>query len=155
MSRSSAIILAALALAAPTRSAELESNFVMPPASARPWVYMFCDNGNLTKTGVTVASYYFGNYHPNDPRNEKIKGRGWSEWELIKPGQVRRTNWAATEWLFQGKQETAAWRNALSNTLSDPRCRYVCIFNWESIRSNEAVLNAVSELVEKEGRLTR
>ena len=56
--------------------------------------------------------------------------------------------WAATEWLFQGKQETAAWRNALANTLSDPRCRYVCIFNWESIRSSEAVLQAISELVE-------
>ena len=56
--------------------------------------------------------------------------------------------WAATEWLFQGKRETAAWRNALSNTLSDPRCRYVCIFNWESIRSSEPVLKAISELVE-------
>lgn len=56
--------------------------------------------------------------------------------------------WAATEWLFQGKWETDAWRTALSNTLSDPRCRYVCIFNWESIRSSEAVLKAIAELVE-------
>jgi len=32
---------------------------------------------------VTVACYYFGNYHPNDPRNEKAKGGGWSEWELV------------------------------------------------------------------------
>jgi hypothetical protein len=56
--------------------------------------------------------------------------------------------WAATEWLFQGQRETVPWRNALSNTLSDPRCRYVCIFNWETIRSSEAVLKAISELVE-------
>ena len=60
--------------------------------------------------------------------------------------------WAATEWLFQGKRETVAWRNALANTLSDPRCRYVCIFNWESIRSSEAVLKSISELVETSGR---
>jgi hypothetical protein len=38
---------------------------------------------------VTVASYYFGNYHPNDPRNEKEKGKGWSEWELVKGAKPR------------------------------------------------------------------
>lgn len=40
-------------------------------------------------TGITVASYYFGQYHPNDPRNEKVKGKGWSEWELIKAARPR------------------------------------------------------------------
>ena len=38
---------------------------------------------------ITVASYYFGQYHPNDPRNEKTKGKGWSEWELIKAAKPR------------------------------------------------------------------
>jgi glycosyl transferase family WbsX len=38
---------------------------------------------------ITVASYYFGQYHPNDPRNEKTKGKGWSEWELIKTAKPR------------------------------------------------------------------
>jgi hypothetical protein len=38
---------------------------------------------------ITVASYYFGNYHPNDPRNEKTKGKGWSEWELVKAARPR------------------------------------------------------------------
>lgn len=56
--------------------------------------------------------------------------------------------WAATEWLLQGTRETDAWHDALANTLSDPRCRYVCIFNWESIRFSEAVLQAVTDLVE-------
>jgi hypothetical protein len=56
--------------------------------------------------------------------------------------------WAATEWLLQGTQETAAWHNALANTLADPRCRYICIFNWESIRSSESVQQAITELVE-------
>jgi hypothetical protein len=38
---------------------------------------------------ITVASYYFGNYHPNDPRNEKEKGTGWAEWELVKAAKPR------------------------------------------------------------------
>ncbi len=54
--------------------------------------------------------------------------------------------WAATEWLLQGTLEADDWRRALTNTLADPRCRYVCIFNWESIRSSESVLRAISDL---------
>ncbi len=38
---------------------------------------------------ITVASYYFGNYHPGDPRNVKAKGAGWSEWELVKNARPR------------------------------------------------------------------
>lgn len=38
---------------------------------------------------VTVASYYFGNYHPGDPRNVKSKGPNWSEWELVKAAKPR------------------------------------------------------------------
>lgn len=38
---------------------------------------------------ITVACYYFGNYHPGDPRNEKSKGKGWSEWELVKAAKPR------------------------------------------------------------------
>jgi len=41
------------------------------------------------KKDITVASYYFGQYHPNDPRNEKEKGKGWSEWDLIKAAKPR------------------------------------------------------------------
>lgn len=40
-------------------------------------------------SATTVASYYFPNYHPNDPRNEKYHGRGWSEWELVKAAKPR------------------------------------------------------------------
>ncbi len=36
-----------------------------------------------------VAAYYFPNYHPNDARNEKLKGKGWSEWELVKAAKPR------------------------------------------------------------------
>jgi len=35
-----------------------------------------------------VACYYFPNYHP-DPRNEKLHGKGWTEWELVKRAKPR------------------------------------------------------------------
>jgi len=38
---------------------------------------------------IIVASYYFPNYHTDDPRNIVNKGRGWSEWELVKAAQPR------------------------------------------------------------------
>lgn len=38
---------------------------------------------------ITVASYYFGNYHPGDPRNVKSRGKDWSEWELVKAAKPR------------------------------------------------------------------
>jgi hypothetical protein len=37
----------------------------------------------------TVACYYFGNYHPGDPRNAALKGPGWTEWELVKAARPR------------------------------------------------------------------
>lgn len=45
--------------------------------------------GTAPDDKITVASYYFGNYHPGDPRNEKAKGPGWSEWELVKDAKPR------------------------------------------------------------------
>lgn len=36
-----------------------------------------------------VACYYFPNYHIGDSRNEKLKGKGWSEWELVKQARPR------------------------------------------------------------------
>src|ERR1700722_18526084 len=41
---------------------------------------------------ITVAAYYFPDYHPGDPRNEKAKGHGWSEWELVKQAKPRFPN---------------------------------------------------------------
>jgi len=38
---------------------------------------------------VTAVSYYFGNYHPGDPRNAKAKGSAWTEWELVKNARPR------------------------------------------------------------------
>jgi hypothetical protein len=36
-----------------------------------------------------VAVYYFPNYHPGDPRNSRMKGEKWSEWELVKAAKPR------------------------------------------------------------------
>jgi hypothetical protein len=38
---------------------------------------------------ITVAAYYFANYHTDDPRNIIHKGASWSEWELVKAAQPR------------------------------------------------------------------
>ena len=38
---------------------------------------------------ITVAAYYFPNYHPSDTRMNALKGEGWSEWELIKAATPR------------------------------------------------------------------
>lgn len=45
--------------------------------------------GAVQATRPTVACYYFPNYHPGDPRNEKAKGKGWAEWELVKAAKPR------------------------------------------------------------------
>ncbi|HET6558873.1 MAG TPA: glycoside hydrolase family 99-like domain-containing protein [Prolixibacteraceae bacterium] len=42
---------------------------------------------NTESQKITVAAYYFPNYHTNDPRNSKTLGSDWSEWELLKAAQ--------------------------------------------------------------------
>ncbi len=40
------------------------------------------------KDNITIATYYFPNYHP-DLRNAKQHGTGWTEWELVKRAEPR------------------------------------------------------------------
>ncbi|HEV7926658.1 MAG TPA: glycosyl hydrolase, partial [Verrucomicrobiae bacterium] len=50
-------LLIALALSLYSRplvAADLSAQFAQPPASARPWVYWFWNNGNVTKAGITA-----------------------------------------------------------------------------------------------------
>lgn len=50
---------------------------------------------------ITVACYYFPNYHTDDVRNIQAKGKHWSEWELVKEAKPR----------FEGHQQpkVPAW----------------------------------------------
>jgi hypothetical protein len=51
-----------------------------------------CNSGKKANPDVekiTVAAYYFPNYHIDDPRNVINKGAGWSEWELVKAAKPR------------------------------------------------------------------
>ncbi len=54
---------------------------------------ILCGCGNTQKKtdaeDITVACYYFPDYHTGDPRNEARKGKGWSEWELVKTAKPR------------------------------------------------------------------
>jgi alpha-L-rhamnosidase len=39
---------------APLMASDISAQFAKPPASARPWVYWFWNNGNVTKAGITA-----------------------------------------------------------------------------------------------------
>lgn len=56
--------------------------------------------------------------------------------------------WAAAEWLYMGPGGAEAWQHALQNALSDNRCRYVCIFNWEGINKNQQALDGIRRVLQ-------
>lgn len=49
-----ALALIALSGHAPAHCSSIEKDFASPPASARPWVYWFWLNGNITPEGITA-----------------------------------------------------------------------------------------------------
>jgi hypothetical protein len=56
--------------------------------------------------------------------------------------------WAAVEWLLMGSHDVQAWRSAIKNTLSDPKCRYVCIYNWSAIKNDRAAIDAIHRILD-------
>ncbi len=48
------ILGAALLLGRPAAADSLQQRFTAPPAAARPWVYWFWSNGNITRQGITA-----------------------------------------------------------------------------------------------------
>ncbi len=56
--------------------------------------------------------------------------------------------WAAVEWLLMGDNDRDDWINAIGRTLSVPKCRYLCIYNWSSIKKNQAALDAIKAICE-------
>jgi hypothetical protein len=77
--------------------------------------------------------------HATDPRGD----RGVQEALKISDAPY----WAAVEWLYQGPGERTAWQRALTATLADAHCRYLCIYNWSGIRDNRAALEAIRQLI--------
>lgn len=59
-------------------------------------------------------------------------------------------SWAAVEWLLPGG-DGPAWQAALERTLDAPGCRFVCIYNWESIAERPDLLAAVRAVAEGGG----
>jgi len=59
--------------------------------------------------------------------------------------------WAAVEWLLMGQNEPDTWRQAIERTLSDRRCRYMCIYNWRDIKSNQGAREAIEGLLRDPG----
>ncbi|MEI6810275.1 MAG: hypothetical protein WCN95_16270 [bacterium] len=49
----------------------------------------------------------------------------------------------AVEWLFMESTQTGPWCKALENTLAMPRCRFLCIYNWQGIMDNKEILSAI------------
>ncbi|MBC7979675.1 MAG: glycoside hydrolase family 99-like domain-containing protein [Armatimonadetes bacterium] len=63
-------------------------DYQRPPAPAKTTTTpASAEAGN--PSSIEVACYYFGNYHPGDVRNAKMKGKDWSEWELVKNAKPR------------------------------------------------------------------
>lgn len=54
-------------------------------------------------------------------------------------------HWAAVEWLVSGDEQ--AWKKAIEHTLVDPKCRYLCIYNWQGIKNNQAAIAAIQGLL--------
>jgi len=57
--------------------------------------------------------------------------------------------WGAVEWLYNGKNADS-WLSAITNTLSIPLIRYLCIFNWEGIKTDKQSVDAIKRYVAQE-----
>jgi len=93
-----------------------------------------CTNPATQKTNpddITVACYYFPNYHKDDPRNIINKGPGWSEWELVKeavprfPGH-KQPNIPA--WGYTDEKESAVMEQKISAAVRNGIGCF--IFDW-------------------------
>jgi hypothetical protein len=55
--------------------------------------------------------------------------------------------WAAVEWLPIGAKTSGKWRDAIHNTLTTDRCRYLCIYNWREIQNNAIALEGIRRVL--------
>ena len=89
---------------------------------------------------------------------------GWSDyWYADDPmkdkGIVRgislsdAPHWAAVEYLLlKPYQEQLLWRQAIEKTISCPGCKFLCIYNWEGITSEDSkVIHAIKNVISENG----
>jgi hypothetical protein len=55
--------------------------------------------------------------------------------------------WGAVEWMLMGTDDEQAWHDAIARTLSIPKCRYMCIYNWSGIRENRGAVAAIKAVL--------
>jgi hypothetical protein len=80
---------------------------------------------------VTVVCYYFGNYHPGDPRNVKAKGADWSEWALVKNAKPRFPGHQQPHvplWGYQDESDPAVMANKINAAADHGISAF--IFDW-------------------------
>jgi hypothetical protein len=58
--------------------------------------------------------------------------------------------WGAVEWMLMGTDNEEAWHVAITRTLSIPKCRYMCIYNWSGIRENRGAVAAIKTVLRAE-----
>ncbi len=62
---------------------------------------------------------------------------------------LKRTDapyWAAVEWLLFGPIERPRWRGVIDKYFADPKCRYICIYNWDAVRDWPGPMQAIRDL---------
>jgi hypothetical protein len=55
--------------------------------------------------------------------------------------------WGAVEWMLMGSDDEKSWHDAITRTLSIPKCRYMCIYNWSGIRDNPGAVAAIKAVL--------
>jgi len=63
--------------------------------------------------------------------------------------------WAVVEWLPIGAKTAEDWGDAINNTLTTDRCRYLCVYNWREIKDNPNAIEGIRRVLTKPLRQKR
>lgn len=70
-------------------------------------------------------------------------GKGQGEQRVLQKSDA--PHWAAVQWLVSGDGQ--ARRKSMEGTLLDPKCRYLCIYNWRGIKNNRGAHDTIQGLL--------
>jgi len=106
----------------------------------------------FTHSGGQYAPYDLHPSHRSAINRDSIPG--WSLYntapedagDLVR-SLSRAQDWCAAEW-FPSAKTAAEWEAASRKTLGFRRCRFVCVYNWESIRNNAEALEGLRRAVQ-------